>query len=1218
MDRRTLTAACARLRTLLVLSCAVALAACGGGGGDGSTAQAPGTAARIAGASTATDTTTADCDAADYQKILSAVPVVVPPGGGKTSLTVHYHRNLADYSGWQMHTWGAGADPGWNNGWNPEAGQDSFGITYKVPLAADTGTVGFLFHKGDTKDNGGADQSYTLHAGANEIWRLEGDSTNYTSNPLAGPPDLTRVRVHYKRADGNYAAWGLHLWGGSGLDTAGLPGVAIGDWNNPVPFASMPGYSLTADGVVFDIPVLNPKTDASRTDLQFIIHGLSPNQNDKDGRNDNIVVHYATLNIAGQIGEIWMQQQDPTVYTSKPDSRSASTTDARAYWLSKQLVQWPRIDSSGVFKLYYSLNGQIGVAKDAKVSGADGAITLTVSGTPVPPELAQRFKFIAAGVVLKVAAGDLAQLPDLHTKQLVLVQEDADGNVQNATTLQIAGAMDDLYSAATGVADLGATVGRRQVGIKLWAPTAQQVKACVYDSGSSSASALLPLTRDSKTGVWSTSQPRNLEGKYYTYLVDVFVRGIGVIRNRVTDPYSLSLTTNSRRTQIVDLDSDALKPAGWDRHGGWAGEDEDEDQPFSWARESGRGHPSMTQEDMVIYELHVRDFSANDASVPEAHRGKYLAFTDKHSDGMKHLRALARAGLTDVHLLPVFDLATVPESGCVTPAIPAGTQFDSTAARDAINAVKDQDCFNWGYDPFHYTTPEGSYATDAADGSKRVIEFRQMVMALHKAGLRVGMDVVYNHTTAAGQLANSVLDRIVPGYYQRLSDAGAVLTDSCCSDTASENAMMGKLMIDSVKTWATEYQIDSFRFDIMSFHPRAVMERLRDDVNAAVHDKLDRNKQIFIVGEGWNFGAVANDARFVQASQLSLNGSGIGTFNDRGRDAIRGGGPFDGGQTIVHNQGYISGLFYDDNGSGGGKTLTDLLRSADMVRVGLAGSIRDYSFTNYLDVPTQLQQIDYNGQPAGYVVDPQETVNYMENHDNQTLFDISALKLPTATSLDDRARVQMLGVALNAFSQGVAYYHAGVDTLRSKSLDTNSYNAGDWFNRLDWTYSSNNYAVGLPVSGDDTLGHQFLSPALAPALTPGSVQIKWMRDVFRDLLAVRSSTPLFRLRTGADVKSRLRFYNTGSNQIGGLIVADLDGRGYPRAGFDEVMYFVNVDKVDHTITLPGQAGKRFRLHPVQAAHSAADQRVRNAANDACNANGSFAIPARSAVVCVLR
>ncbi|HJV63946.1 MAG TPA: alpha-1,6-glucosidase domain-containing protein, partial [Albitalea sp.] len=990
--------------------------------------------------------------------------------------------------------------------------------------------------------------------------------------------------------DGNYAAWGVHIWDGSGLDVAGLkPGVVIGQWSSPVPFGDFNNASTSAAEVVFDIPVLNPKDDPSRTALEFIIHGMPPNENDKDGRNNNIHVDYASLAPAGQVGEIWLVQQDPTVYTSAPDLRSVSTTDAKAYWLNKQLIKWPHLDGAGVFKLYASDDGHISLAKDAPVQGADRSITLQVFSGTVPDAAATRFKYVSAGVVLSVKDDDLRQLRRLHRGQLVLVQEDASGNVQNATTAQVAGALDDLYAAAQSVDDLGVSVRRGHTRFKLWAPTAQRVWVFTYRSGTGEPRSVDAMELDARTGVWSAERHGNLSGGYYKYAVDVFVRGVGVVRNFVTDPYSVSLTTDSKRSYIADLDAPQLKPAHWD------------------------ATPSpatvRSQVDMSIYELHVRDFSDNDPTVPAAHRGKYLAFTDTGSNGMRHLEALAQAGLTDVHLLPVFDIATIPEAGCVTPSPSGGP--DSESQQAAVVATKDSDCYNWGYDPFHYTAPEGSYATDAADGAKRIVEFRAMVKALHEAGLRVGMDVVYNHTSASGQNEKSVLDRIVPGYYHRLDSSGAVETSTCCQNTATENAMMGKLMIDSVLTWATQYKIDSFRFDLMAHQPRSVMEALKARLASVT------GRDIPLIGEGWNFGEVADGARFVQASQLSLNGSGIGTFSDRARDFIRGGGPFDGGMDLVKNQGFINGLYYDDNGSGAGKSRTDLMWAADMVKVGLAGSIRDYALTTHWDATKQLQELDYNGQPAGYVSQPGEVVNYVENHDNQTLFDIGVYKLPLATTAEDRARVQMLGAALNAFSQGVSYFHAGIDTLRSKSMDRNSYDSGDWFNRLDWSYATNNFGVGAPPAPDNGSNYAIIKPLLAnPAIQPGTQQIQLARDMFRDLLRIRSSSTLFRLRSADDIKARLKFYNTGSAQNPVVIAGHLDGAGYPGAAFKELLYLVNVDKAAQQLTIDAEKGKAYVLHPVQASPSAADRRVASDARyDA--ATGRFDLPPRSAVVYVV-
>jgi pullulanase/glycogen debranching enzyme len=1127
-----------------------------------------------------------------FQKILSAQavsPAASASGGGSTptTLTVHYRRAASDYTGWQLHHWNAAAAVDWNAGRNAD-GTDAFGVFYNVPLAATSGTVGYLFHKGDEKDHSGADQAYVLKAGKNEIWRIQGDSATYSANPLGtAAPDIATVRVHYKRFDGNYAPWGLHLWGGSGLDTARVPaGASIGDWGNAVAFSKMANYSASTAEVVFDLPVLNPKDDASRKSLEFIIHGLAPNQDNKDGRNDNIRVDFGALTIKSQSADVWLVQGDAQVYLAAPDTRSVSTTDAKAYWLTKQLLQWPNVDGSGVFKLYHSATAQITAVKDGKVAGADGALTLDRFSGSVPTAAATRFKFIGAGVVLSVKDADLAQLGDLHKKQLLLVQEDANGNVQNATSAQTPGALDELYAAAASVNDLGVKVAGGQTTFKLWAPTAQKVTVFTYDTGTGDAKTIDALSFDAATGMWSVSKPGDLSGKYYKFSVEVFVRGVGTVRNLVTDPYSLSLPTDSKRSYIADLSAANLKPAGWDN------------APASTK--------VAAQTDMAIYELHVRDFSANDATVTAPNRGKYLAFSEAGSNGMKHLKALADAGLTDVHLLPTFDIASVPESGCTTPA-PAGAP-DAENQQATVAATASTDCFNWGYDPYHYNVPEGSYASDAADGAKRIVEFRAMVLGLKNAGLRVGMDVVYNHTTASGQNEKSVLDRIVPGYYHRLNASGKVETSTCCDNTATENLMMGKLMSDSVLQWARDYKIDSFRFDIMGHQPRPVMEAMKTRL------KTTLGRDIQLIGEGWNFGEVQDGARFVQATLYSLNGSGIGSFNPIIRDAVRGGSPFDSGNGYVSNQGWVSGLFYDPNALGAGRSKTDLMWLGDQLKVSLAGSLRSYQFMTHWD---ELRTAESLGNSIGWSTQPDEVVNYVENHDNQTLFDTITLRLPLATSREDRARVQLLANALNAFSQGVAYFHAGTDTLRSKSLDRNSYDSGDWFNRLDWSYQDNNFGVGLPLKGENGDNWSVFKPFLAnAALKPAPGDIAWMRDAFRDLLKIRASSTLFRMRSADDIKARLKFLNTGSGQNPVMLAATLDGTGYAGAGFKRVVYIVNVGTSTQVLTVPSELGQTLELHPVHAAAGAVDTRAAAARFD--SATGRFTVPARTAVVFVQR
>ena len=277
---------------------------------------------------------------------------------------------------------------------------------------------------------------------------------------------------------------------------------------------------------------------------------------------------------------------------------------------------------------------------------------------------------------------------------------------------------------------------------------------------------------------------------------------------------------------------------------------------------------------------------------------------------------------------------------------------------------------------------------------------------------------------------------------------------------------------------------------------------------------------------------------------------------------------------------------------------------------------RDYTMAFADGRVGPLSALDYKGMEAGYASQPGEVVNYVENHDNPTLWDINALKLPQSTSAAERARVQLLGAAFVALSQGVAYFHAGTDVLRSKSLDRNSFDSGDWFNRLDWTYTDNGFGAGLPPAQDNGKDWNLLRPVLRnPDARPSPADIAWMRDAFRDLLRIRASTPLFRLRSAQDVRARLAFRNTGPGQDPAVIAGHLDGRGMD-AGFDEVLYLLNVAPDARVLALPEEAGKRYVLHPVQAAPAAVDARPRQARYEA--ATGRFEVPGRSVVVFVVK
>ncbi|HLO94400.1 MAG TPA: alpha-1,6-glucosidase domain-containing protein, partial [Burkholderiaceae bacterium] len=510
-----------------------------------------------------------------------------------------------------------------------------------------------------------------------------------------------------------------------------------------------------------------------------------------------------------------------------------------------------------------------------------------------------------------------------------------------------------------------------------------------------------------------------------------------------------------------------------------------------------------------------------------------------------------------------FDIASIPERGCVQPRLPDAAP-DSEARQAAVMAEAGRDCYNWGYDPLHYSAPEGSYASDANAGGQRLLEFRRMVMALHGLGLRVGMDVVYNHTPASGQHAHSVLDRVVPGYYQRLDAEGRVERSTCCDNTATEHRMMAKLMSDSVLLWAQKHGIDSFRFDLMGHQPRAVMEaiagRLRRQLGHAVP----------LIGEGWNFGEVAHGARFVQASQLSLAGSGIGTFSDRARDALRGGSPGDGSPAGLVRQGWGNGLFSAPNGEAGPATEAQLHDAADLIRVGLAGSLRSYRLQDWRGVSRSLAEIAYGDQPAGYAGEPAEVVNYAENHDNHTLFDNHVLRLPRDASREERVRAQLLATAVTAYSQGVAYFHAGMEILRSKSLDRNSFDSGDAFNRLDWSLQDNGFGAGLPPAPDNASAWPLYRRLLAdPSIKPRPRDIRLARDMFLDQLRVRAGSSLFHLRSAAEVQRRLSFPRLPQEAPPTLLLARLDGRGLAGAGFRELLLVFNAGRTAQQLRWDG-------------------------------------------------
>ena len=886
----------------------------------------------------------------------------------------------------------------------------------------------------------------------------------------------------------------------------------------------------------------------------------------------------------------WQSSGDGRLTVTQP----ANIPDAfKALWVAEDTIAWNTTHGpSGVsYELHYDYNGNLTVPTTAG-SGLPLTFNAYLNGSSYA-----KFPNINGYKALKISSGQLSQIPTILKSEVAIAVYDNSGNILETTGLQLQGVLDDLY---TYNGDLGVIYSGSTPTLRVWAPTAQAVTLHRYTSATATTASTTPMTWNATNGTWSITGSTAWDKQYYVYEVQVVVPATGQVENNfVTDPYAVNLNMNASRSQIVDIYNDtSLEPANW--------------HSFN--------KPALdAPEDIVVYEVHVRDFSLQDNTVAAAHRGKFKAFTydgnngRSLSNGMSHLIDLSQAGLTHIHLLPVFDIASVNEDESqrqeADPAVLATYAADSDQQQSIVGNLRADDGFNWGYDPQHYGAPEGSYATNQNDTS-RLIEFREMVQILNENGLRVVMDVVYNHTAQSGQAEKSVLDKIVPGYYQRYDNQGSLQTSSCCADTASEFAMMEKLMVDTVVRWATAYKVDAFRFDLMNLHTVDNVIAVRDAVQSLTiaNDGVDGSK-IYVYGEGWDFGSASGKGLY-HANQFNSAGTGVGTFNDRIRDAVHGG--FDTDPLRIRQQGFINGLSYDWNGyTYNNRYLGDLLDATDRLRVGLAGNLQNYSFTDRYN----NNQTGLGLSGTGYALDPQEAVNYISKHDNETLYDLNVFKAPIGTAMADRLRIQNMGLSLVGLGQGVPFFHLGSDMLRSKSLDRNSYDSGDWFNRIDFTYQANNFGVGLPPAWDNSSRWDIMRPLLTnTALQPNQSDILDTVEHFKEILEIRASSELFHLETASDVNNRLQFHNTGSSQLGGLIVMTLDDTISPDLdpNYEHIIVLFNANKVAYNFTLPSMAGLNASLHPVQA--NSNDSVVQTASFN--SSTGTFSVPARTTAVFV--
>ncbi|MDO6762735.1 pullulanase-type alpha-1,6-glucosidase [Agarivorans sp. 1_MG-2023] len=1023
------------------------------------------------------------------------------------------------------------------------------------------------------------------------------------------PAGENEVVIYYKRDEAHakvdesaYEGWGLHLWNGEGCTSTDLAGMGIADggtdWASPM---MATGISETY-GAYYVL-----KVDAGASDphecMNFILHS----GDDRGFGSSNLKVELTKLD--ADKGIFGFHGSSELFYAPIAE-RPVAIDGAKAHWVDAGTIAWESAGSATQLELRYDPAN--GIEMDPDTKEVTGGTAVALSAGTLTDDAKARFPHLS-GLSAAAIEVDDATLKAILKSQIVVVAMDAEGVATAATQVQKPGVIDEVFVKGDGgalAAELGAVVSGDDVSFKVWAPTAQSVKLYMYNEDMTSAGEAVTMT-EAANGVWSADQS-GVVGKYYRYEVTVYHPTTKKIETRmVTDPYSLALSTNSLYSLVVDLDATELKPADWDNY----------------------TRPEMAEDvDHVLYESHLRDFSVSDTQGTAANNGKYLALTESERESVTHLQALKDAGLTTLHILPAFDIATVDEKNAIDIDAPladlcaaiektddycasaSGTieakleSFDPTTgdAQSLMNDLRGLDSFNWGYDPFHYTVPEGSYASDA-EGTTRILEFREMVRATHGMGLKIVMDVVYNHTNASGVNDKSVLDKIVPGYYHRRdANTGGVEQSTCCDNTATENLMMGKLMTDSLVTWSEAYKVDGFRFDLMGHQPKDLMVDSLEAVRAVDPDTL-------FYGEGWDFGEVANNARFEQATQWNMAGTEIGTFSDRLRDAVRGGSPFDSGEGIRKTQGFgnadtLNELITDED-----SYRTEALHNQDLIRVGMAGNLQKFVLLDSEGKTKRGQDVNYNGAKAGYTLNPSENISYVSKHDNQTLWDNNAYKATTGTTSADRSRMQTVSLSTVMFGQGIPFVHMGSELLRSKSMQRDSYDSGDWFNRVRFDGSDNNWNVGLPRADKDGDNWDLIKTIIADDSTkPSKDDIALAKAQFLEMLTIRSSSDLFRLTTAEEVQARVDFRNVGAEQVQGLIVMSIDnGTGAGKdldANNDAIVVVLNATDEEQEFEVTGATG--FELHEVQQA--SADSVVMGASFT----GASFTVPARTTAVFV--
>ena len=810
-------------------------------------------------------------------------------------------------------------------------------------------------------------------------------------------------------------------------------------------------------------------------------------------------------------------------------------TNASARWISKDTIAWIINDPDKYeYSLHWDQKGKLAIrnGKIFKDNKIDHGMEVYHSGEFYKGDdlFNKKFAYLYEHihnngkkfVQLKIRTIDDNTIRQILKSQYVIVKW-KDKTVAGTSYLQPAGVIDNLFAYSGNDLGLSFSDDNRPC-FKLWAPTATVVKLHILTPRHDSPKIIKHTAcyeMLEKDNVWQYEGDSSWINKYYIYEVESFRRKDAnnrdcemFVRNFVTDPYSVNLSfvadphsdplpQNINYSQIINMDDEKLKPPGWD---------------------ASQPPENYVFADTVIYELHVRDYSIFDNSVDPAFRGTFKAFTCENANGFGHLKQLADAGLTHVHFLPVNDVNSISEDRNswidifmtardikdkikTDPALYApigkvlekydideeltlftymsGLAPDSPVQQEIMESIKNVDNYNWGYDPLHYMALDGAYATNP-NGSAKIFEFREMIQTLHeKLNLRVVVDVVFNHTS------EKILNKIVPDYFYRLNYDGDVCNDSCCNDTASENFMMEKLIVDTVKNWCIWYKIDGFRFDLMNLLTKTTMRNIRGTLNTLTKTAHGTDgTKVFLYGEGWDFGSLKwllpdECCHNKGASDLNI---GLATFNDGFRDFIK----------------------------GRGNNKSELFNPGDSFITDKSGN-RNEIMTLTKGLTWDLIE-EYNS--------PQESVNYLSAHDNHTLWDQILAKAGWQENKEDiekLVRIQQLGISFILLSQGIPFLDAGIEILRSKSGDRDSYNSGIWFNKLDYSCSDNNWAKGLPMKEKNIEYFYEWSKRLYTIPGPDYGLIKSTFEHTKEMLKIRKGSAFFRLICKNDIQEKIFF-----------------------------------------------------------------------------------------------